>query len=56
MSKVNELERITQNRIIHEIFENKLGYKYLGNFKDRKNNSNIEEKYFITNYVIKYKK
>ena len=54
MSKVNELERITQNRIIHEIFENKLGYKYLGNFKDRKNNSNIEEKYLLKFLTKKY--
>lgn len=42
MNGVGERERITQNRIIN-LFENKLGYKYLGNWKDRKSNSNIEE-------------
>ena len=43
MSGVNEKEIKTQERILHEIFEKKLGYTYLGNYEDRENNSNIEE-------------
>jgi type I restriction enzyme R subunit len=42
MSGVGERERITQDRVIR-LFVDKLGYKYLGNWKDRENNSNIEE-------------
>ncbi len=44
MSPVGQIERITQDRII-ALFanENKLDYKYLGNWHDRLNNSNIEE-------------
>lgn len=41
MSKVGERERITQNRIV-ALFRDTLGYKYLGNFEDRPQNSNIE--------------
>ena len=43
MSGVNEKERKTQERILHEIFEKRLEYTYLGNYEDRENNSNIEE-------------
>ncbi|MBU1661545.1 MAG: type I restriction endonuclease subunit R [Chloroflexi bacterium] len=42
MSVVGERERITQNRII-TLFRDRLKYTYLGPFKDRPNNSNIEE-------------
>lgn len=42
MSQVGEKERETQKRIV-KLFEEKLGYKYLGNWKERKNNQNIEE-------------
>lgn len=42
MSGVGNRERITQERII-QLFVDMLGYKYLGNWKDRENNSNIEE-------------
>lgn len=42
MIGVDERERITQNRVIG-LFIQKLGYKYLGNWHDRENNSNIEE-------------
>lgn len=41
MIGVDERERITQNRVIN-LFARKLGYKYLGNWHDRENNSNIE--------------
>ncbi|WP_370931108.1 type I restriction endonuclease subunit R [Bartonella sp. DGB1] len=40
MSAVGALERVTQNRIV-ELFKNQLGYKYLGDWKD-KDNKNIE--------------
>ncbi|MEA5533712.1 HsdR family type I site-specific deoxyribonuclease [Crocosphaera sp. XPORK-15E] len=41
---VGETERVTQNRVIN-LFQNKLDYDYLGNWKDRQNNSNIEPDY-----------
>ena len=47
MSNVNELEIVTQDRILHKIFEEKLKYTYLGNFEDRENNSNIEEELLL---------
>ncbi|MBL7683830.1 MAG: HsdR family type I site-specific deoxyribonuclease [Flavipsychrobacter sp.] len=37
-------ERETQNRVV-KLFQNKLGYAYLGNWEDRANNSHIEEEY-----------
>ncbi|MDJ0511803.1 MAG: hypothetical protein QNJ64_21540 [Crocosphaera sp.] len=40
----NDVERVTQNRVI-TLFQNKLNYDYLGNWKDRENNSNIETQY-----------
>src|SRR3989338_4243213 len=39
---VGQIERATQNRIV-ELFRDKLGYEYLGNWEDRLDNSNIEE-------------
>lgn len=42
MSRVGQIERITQNRVI-ELFQKQLGYEYLGNFEDNENNTNIEE-------------
>ena len=41
MSNISESERDGQNRII-ALFRNKLGYEYMGNLKDCRNNSNIE--------------
>lgn len=41
MSKVGELERVTQNRVV-KLFQHQLKYLYLGNWQDRLNNSNIE--------------
>ena len=41
MSKVGEVERITQNRVV-QLFQ-ELGYNYLGNLEKEPNNSNIEE-------------
>lgn len=54
MSGVNEKEIKTQERILHEIFEKKLGYTYLGNYEDRENNSNIEEDLLLNFLTKKY--
>ena len=50
MSEVGEIERATQNRIVH-LLGDVLGYRYLGNWEDRLNNSNIEEK-LLRGYLI----
>ncbi|EFU69587.1 type I restriction-modification system R subunit [Aliarcobacter butzleri JV22] len=42
MSDVGQNERATQNRIV-KLISKKLGYKYLGDFRDRTNNQNIEK-------------
>ncbi len=42
MSTVGQRERVTQNRVV-KLFREQLGYRYLGNWTDRPNNSNIEE-------------
>jgi len=47
MSKVGQLERKTQNRIV-KLFQDRLKYKHLGNWEDRENNSNVEEEYLRT--------
>lgn len=51
MSEVAPIERITQNRIV-KLFQDEMGYKYLGNWEDRPNNSNIEES-LLTAYLTK---
>lgn len=42
MSTVGQLERITQNRVV-KLFQEKLDYRYLGNWEDRESNNNIED-------------
>jgi len=42
MSTVGQRERATQNRVI-ALFRDELGYRYLGDWTDRGDNSNIEE-------------
>ncbi|WP_317897153.1 type I restriction endonuclease subunit R [Aurantibacillus circumpalustris] len=42
MSKVGQIERATQNRILR-LFQEQLQYTYLGNWEEREGNSNIEE-------------
>ena len=54
MSKIGELERITQNRVV-KLFQDKLGYRYLGNWEKREDNSNIEEE-ILTDYLKNKKK
>src|ERR1022692_2559684 len=49
MSNVGQSERATQTRVI-ALFRDELGYQYLGDWSDRKGNSNIEED-LPTNYL-----
>lgn len=42
MTKVGSIERITQNRVV-KLFQEELGYTYLGDWQEREGNSNIEE-------------
>lgn len=42
MGDVGQVERATQNRIV-KLFREQLGYRYLGNWIDRPDNSNIEK-------------
>lgn len=53
---VGQIERKTQDRIV-KLFRDKekLNYDYLGNWEDREENSNIEEKYLHT-YLVGTKK
>jgi len=50
MDSVGQIERQTQNRIV-QLFKDNLHYKYLGNWEDRINNSNIEED-LLRSYLI----
>lgn len=44
MSEVGQIERRTQNRVVHQLFHQQLGYRYLGNWEYRPGgSSNIEE-------------
>ena len=44
MDTVGQQERYTQSRIV-KLFQQQLGYNYLGNWEDRHSNSNIEEQW-----------
>ncbi|REL32990.1 HsdR family type I site-specific deoxyribonuclease [Rhodohalobacter sp. SW132] len=44
MTDVGQVERNTQDRVI-QLFAGRLGYEYLGDWQDRVDNRNIEEKY-----------
>ena len=44
MSNVRKAEKVTQRRVIG-LFREQLGYSFLGDWTDRPDNSNIEEKY-----------
>ena len=50
MAQVGQSERPTQNRVV-KLFADRLGYKYLGDWKDRENNSNIKEN-LLRDYLI----
>jgi len=47
MTRIGEIERRTQNRLIH-LFQDQLHYEYLGNWEDRLGNSNVEEELLRT--------
>jgi type I restriction enzyme, R subunit len=47
MTTIGQLERVTQNRVI-ALFRDELGYRCLGDWNDRPNNSNIEETFLIS--------
>ena len=51
MSDIGKSERITQNRVI-VLFCEELGYRYLGDWTDRYENSNIEED-LLTDHLTK---
>tara|TARA_R110001592_G_scaffold103051_1_gene290384 strand:- start:4710 stop:7799 length:3090 start_codon:yes stop_codon:yes gene_type:complete len=51
MTKVGSIERITQNRVV-KLFQEELGYTYLGDWQEDRENSNIEEEY-LTKYLFK---
>ena len=51
MNSIGKPERATQNRII-ALFCDELGYRYLGDWTDRDNNTNIEEG-LLTDYLTK---
>ena len=40
MSNVGQVEIATQKRLL-KLFENQLGYEYLGDWHDREGNSNV---------------
>jgi len=52
-SKVGKLERETQNRVV-ALMQNELKYRYLGNWEERDNNSNVEEEVLSTWLLKKY--
>src|SRR4051812_5663862 len=51
MSGIGQPERATQNRVL-ALFCDELGYRYLGDWRDREGNSNIDEGLF-TPYLAK---
>ncbi|OJX39964.1 MAG: restriction endonuclease subunit R [Chloroflexi bacterium 44-23] len=53
MTKIGEIERRTQNRIL-KLFQDQLHFDFLGNWEDRIGNSNIEVDY-LQNYLQKRK-
>lgn len=53
-SSVGKLERETQNRVV-DLFQNELGYRYLGNWEERENNSQLEEE-ILRDWLLNKKK
>lgn len=51
MNTVGQRERATQNRVV-KLFQDYLGYTYLGKWNDRENNRNIEEE-LLTQWLQK---
>lgn len=53
-SKVGKLERETQNRVV-ALMQHELQYRYLGNWEERDNNSNVEEE-ILSDWLLNKKK
>ena len=51
MRNIGQPERATQNRVL-ALFRDELGYRYLGDWRDREGNSNIDEE-LLTPYLTK---
>ena len=51
MTTIGQRERATQNRVI-QLFQQQLGYTYLGNWYEIPTNSNIDQA-FATAYLIR---
>jgi type I restriction enzyme R subunit len=51
MSKVGDIERIAQNRVV-KLFQDELKYRYIGNLEKEENNSNVDET-LLTAYLTK---
>lgn len=49
---VGQLERNTQNRVV-ALFQERLGYDYLGNWEDREGNANIELELLLQNLLAR---
>lgn len=54
MSDIGKKERETQNRVI-ALFQNELQYRYLGNWEEQENNSNVEEE-ILADWLLNKKK
>ncbi len=52
MSKVGQIERATQNRIV-QLFQKQLYYRYLGNLEKEEDNSNVNEKLLVAHLTKK---
>lgn len=52
MTHIGQKEILTQKQVIR-FFHNQLGYDYLGNWKDRDGNSNIEKGY-LTDWLKRH--
>ena len=51
MKQVGDIEKVTQNRVVN-LFKDRLGYEYLGDWEYKEDNSNIEED-ILRKYLLK---
>ena len=54
MSRLSEPEIVTQERLI-DLFRSQMSYDYLGDWRDRENNSNIDRIHCIIDWHDKKK-
>jgi type I restriction enzyme, R subunit len=52
MSNVGQIERKTQERVV-ELFRDRLGFEYLGNWEHREGNSNVEIQLLEQNFEVR---